>query len=231
MRCTALRDLLIYQWWRVLRVGLTCSLEVGFVPACPNDRIVSVCSQPIRWSGPFHRTRCPWRRSTPKVRVQIRWVQRKPGFCSDHSKWIHIFIVQTSSLVCPSDVTPPLTAAYLEVTDLNSKKVKYIPVPRWRQHCYHLSVFSDHLSYQGKHENDTHHKRSPCWIRKYPGIANFSFDWQHDLHVGGKFKSSKSLDALLMSSLIDFPIFLWLAGQCLYHLTPVGWPKCQSPMW
>uniref|UniRef100_A0A673AZC6 von Willebrand factor A domain-containing protein 8 n=1 Tax=Sphaeramia orbicularis TaxID=375764 RepID=A0A673AZC6_9TELE len=32
--------------------------------------------------------------------------------------------------VYPKDVTPPLTAAYLEVTDLNSKKVKYIPVPR-----------------------------------------------------------------------------------------------------
>ncbi|XP_057192954.1 von Willebrand factor A domain-containing protein 8 isoform X2 [Triplophysa rosa] len=28
------------------------------------------------------------------------------------------------------DVTPPMTAAYLEVTDLNSKKLKYIPVPR-----------------------------------------------------------------------------------------------------
>lgn len=32
--------------------------------------------------------------------------------------------------VYPKDVTPPLTSAYLEVTDLNSKKVKYIPVPR-----------------------------------------------------------------------------------------------------
>ncbi|XP_020791891.2 von Willebrand factor A domain-containing protein 8 [Boleophthalmus pectinirostris] len=32
--------------------------------------------------------------------------------------------------IYPKDVTPPLTAAYLEVTDLNSKKVKYIPVPR-----------------------------------------------------------------------------------------------------
>ncbi|XP_041662632.1 von Willebrand factor A domain-containing protein 8 isoform X2 [Cheilinus undulatus] len=32
--------------------------------------------------------------------------------------------------VFPKDVTPPMTAAYLEVTDLNSKKVKYIPVPR-----------------------------------------------------------------------------------------------------
>uniref|UniRef100_A0A3P8PI88 von Willebrand factor A domain-containing protein 8 n=1 Tax=Astatotilapia calliptera TaxID=8154 RepID=A0A3P8PI88_ASTCA len=30
----------------------------------------------------------------------------------------------------PKDVTPPMTAAYLEVTDLNSKKLKYIPVPR-----------------------------------------------------------------------------------------------------
>ncbi|XP_059417512.1 von Willebrand factor A domain-containing protein 8 isoform X1 [Carassius carassius] len=29
-----------------------------------------------------------------------------------------------------ADVTPPMTAAYLEVTDLNSKKLKYIPVPR-----------------------------------------------------------------------------------------------------
>uniref|UniRef100_A0AAV2K2C1 von Willebrand factor A domain-containing protein 8 n=1 Tax=Knipowitschia caucasica TaxID=637954 RepID=A0AAV2K2C1_KNICA len=32
--------------------------------------------------------------------------------------------------IFPKDVTPPLTAAYLEVTDLNSKKLKYIPVPR-----------------------------------------------------------------------------------------------------
>ncbi|KAG8000987.1 von Willebrand factor A domain-containing protein 8 [Nibea albiflora] len=32
--------------------------------------------------------------------------------------------------VYPKDVTPPMTAAYLEVVDLNSKKVKYIPVPR-----------------------------------------------------------------------------------------------------
>ncbi|KAI1899570.1 hypothetical protein AGOR_G00063140 [Albula goreensis] len=32
--------------------------------------------------------------------------------------------------IFPKDVTPPMTAAYLEVTDLNSKKVKYIPVPR-----------------------------------------------------------------------------------------------------
>ncbi|XP_034741708.1 von Willebrand factor A domain-containing protein 8 [Etheostoma cragini] len=32
--------------------------------------------------------------------------------------------------IYPKDVTPPMTAAYLEVTDLNTKKVKYIPVPR-----------------------------------------------------------------------------------------------------
>ncbi|XP_029314557.1 LOW QUALITY PROTEIN: von Willebrand factor A domain-containing protein 8 [Cottoperca gobio] len=32
--------------------------------------------------------------------------------------------------IYPKEVTPPMTAAYLEVTDLNSKKVKYIPVPR-----------------------------------------------------------------------------------------------------
>ncbi|XP_053732319.1 von Willebrand factor A domain-containing protein 8 [Synchiropus splendidus] len=32
--------------------------------------------------------------------------------------------------VYPKDVTPPMAAAYLEVTDLNSKKVKYIAVPR-----------------------------------------------------------------------------------------------------
>nr|XP_046259782.1 von Willebrand factor A domain-containing protein 8 [Scatophagus argus] len=32
--------------------------------------------------------------------------------------------------VYPKDVTPPMTAAYLEVTDMNSKKVKYIPIPR-----------------------------------------------------------------------------------------------------
>ncbi|XP_062861685.1 von Willebrand factor A domain-containing protein 8 [Trichomycterus rosablanca] len=34
------------------------------------------------------------------------------------------------SEIYPKDVTPPMTSAYLEVTDLNSKKVKYIPVPR-----------------------------------------------------------------------------------------------------
>ncbi|CAG5865389.1 unnamed protein product [Menidia menidia] len=32
--------------------------------------------------------------------------------------------------IYPKDVTPPMTAAYLEVVDLNSKKLKYIPVPR-----------------------------------------------------------------------------------------------------
>ncbi|KAF4086969.1 hypothetical protein AMELA_G00090070 [Ameiurus melas] len=32
--------------------------------------------------------------------------------------------------IYPKDITPPLTSAYIEVTDLNTKKVKYIPVPR-----------------------------------------------------------------------------------------------------
>ncbi|KAM6934858.1 von Willebrand factor A domain-containing protein 8 [Xenentodon cancila] len=32
--------------------------------------------------------------------------------------------------IYPKDVTPPMTAAYLEVTDLNSKKLKYVAVPR-----------------------------------------------------------------------------------------------------
>ncbi|KAG7501738.1 von Willebrand factor A domain-containing 8 [Solea senegalensis] len=32
--------------------------------------------------------------------------------------------------VYPKEATPPMVAAYLEVTDLTSKKVKYIPVPR-----------------------------------------------------------------------------------------------------
>uniref|UniRef100_A0A3P8URE8 von Willebrand factor A domain containing 8 n=1 Tax=Cynoglossus semilaevis TaxID=244447 RepID=A0A3P8URE8_CYNSE len=32
--------------------------------------------------------------------------------------------------IYPKDVTPPMAAGYLEVTDLNSKKVRYIPVPR-----------------------------------------------------------------------------------------------------
>ncbi|XP_028846499.1 von Willebrand factor A domain-containing protein 8 [Denticeps clupeoides] len=32
--------------------------------------------------------------------------------------------------IYPAEITPPMTAAYLEVSDLNSKKVKYIPVPR-----------------------------------------------------------------------------------------------------
>ncbi|XP_037542623.1 von Willebrand factor A domain-containing protein 8 [Nematolebias whitei] len=32
--------------------------------------------------------------------------------------------------IYPKDVTPPITSAYLEVTDLTSKKLKYIPVPR-----------------------------------------------------------------------------------------------------
>ncbi len=71
MRCTALRGLLTCQKWRVARVGLTCSFEVDFGPARPSGRIVSVCSQPIRWSEPFHLTRCPWGRFIPKVRVQI----------------------------------------------------------------------------------------------------------------------------------------------------------------
>ncbi|KAG8452289.1 hypothetical protein GDO86_004191 [Hymenochirus boettgeri] len=31
--------------------------------------------------------------------------------------------------IYPKDVTPPYSSAYLEVTDLNSKKLKYIPVP------------------------------------------------------------------------------------------------------
>ncbi|XP_050802815.1 von Willebrand factor A domain-containing protein 8 isoform X5 [Gopherus flavomarginatus] len=30
----------------------------------------------------------------------------------------------------PKDITPPQTAGYMEVTDLNSKKLKYIPIPR-----------------------------------------------------------------------------------------------------
>ncbi|XP_025954961.2 von Willebrand factor A domain-containing protein 8 isoform X3 [Dromaius novaehollandiae] len=32
--------------------------------------------------------------------------------------------------IYPKDVTPPQTAGYLEVTDLNSKKIKYIAIPR-----------------------------------------------------------------------------------------------------
>ncbi|KAL2081742.1 hypothetical protein ACEWY4_023595 [Coilia grayii] len=32
--------------------------------------------------------------------------------------------------IYPKDITPPMTAAYLEVTDFNFKKVKYVPVPR-----------------------------------------------------------------------------------------------------
>ncbi|KAM9319394.1 von Willebrand factor A domain-containing protein 8 [Gastrophryne carolinensis] len=32
--------------------------------------------------------------------------------------------------IYPKDTTPPISSAYLEVTDLNSKKLKYIPVPR-----------------------------------------------------------------------------------------------------
>ncbi|RVE58198.1 hypothetical protein OJAV_G00206850 [Oryzias javanicus] len=32
--------------------------------------------------------------------------------------------------IYPKNVTPPMVAAYLEVTDLTSKKLKYIPVPR-----------------------------------------------------------------------------------------------------
>nr|XP_015219376.1 PREDICTED: von Willebrand factor A domain-containing protein 8 isoform X1 [Lepisosteus oculatus] len=32
--------------------------------------------------------------------------------------------------IYPKDITPPQVAAYLEVTDFNSKNVKYIPVPR-----------------------------------------------------------------------------------------------------
>jgi len=39
----------------------------------------------------------------------------------------------TDGMDSPTDVTPPMAAAYLEVTDLNSKKLKYIPVPRYVQ--------------------------------------------------------------------------------------------------
>uniref|UniRef100_A0A1A7X2M3 von Willebrand factor A domain-containing protein 8 n=3 Tax=Iconisemion striatum TaxID=60296 RepID=A0A1A7X2M3_9TELE len=40
------------------------------------------------------------------------------------------------------DVTPPMTSAYLEVTDLTSKKLKYIPVPRSRT----MSPYTNWLS-------------------------------------------------------------------------------------
>lgn len=43
-----------------------------------------------------------------------------------------LFTHDTDGMDSPTDVTPPMAAAYLEVTDLNSKKLKYIPVPRYR---------------------------------------------------------------------------------------------------
>lgn len=45
-----------------------------------------------------------------------------------NKKIVKHFILYNVHLI--TDITPPLTSAYLEVTDLNTKKVKYIPVPR-----------------------------------------------------------------------------------------------------
>ncbi|XP_010159396.1 PREDICTED: von Willebrand factor A domain-containing protein 8, partial [Eurypyga helias] len=44
--------------------------------------------------------------------------------------------------IYPKDVTPPQAAGYLEVTDLNSKKIKYIAIPR----CQSLSPYTSWLS-------------------------------------------------------------------------------------
>ncbi|KAM6448202.1 von Willebrand factor A domain-containing protein 8 isoform 2-T2 [Liasis olivaceus] len=42
----------------------------------------------------------------------------------------------------PKDVTPPQTAGYLEITDLTTKKIKYIPIPR----SMNLSPYTSWLS-------------------------------------------------------------------------------------
>uniref|UniRef100_A0A7M4DXF6 von Willebrand factor A domain-containing protein 8 n=1 Tax=Crocodylus porosus TaxID=8502 RepID=A0A7M4DXF6_CROPO len=44
--------------------------------------------------------------------------------------------------IYPKDVTPPPTAGYMEITDLNSKKLKYIPIPR----AGSLSLYTSWLS-------------------------------------------------------------------------------------
>lgn len=39
--------------------------------------------------------------------------------------------MQQENKICLfSDIAPPQVAGYLEVTDLNSKKIKYIAIPR-----------------------------------------------------------------------------------------------------
>lgn len=73
-------------------------------------------------------------RALPPSKVPLKEVYPK-GQRSDPAELFTTYCktqmwTQSEFSFCPSDVTPPMTAAYLEVTDLNSKKVKYIPVPR-----------------------------------------------------------------------------------------------------
>lgn len=63
--------------------------------------------------------------STQKVRAVYR---RTKSILEVTLRKCIIFLI--CSLVGPPDVTPPMTAGYLEVVDLNFKKVKYIPIPR-----------------------------------------------------------------------------------------------------
>lgn len=73
-------------------------------------------------------------RALPPNKVPLREIYPE-GQSSDEmrSEKIHFLFKKGCVNTCffvRVDVTPPMTAAYLEVTDLNSKKVKYIPVPR-----------------------------------------------------------------------------------------------------
>lgn len=69
-------------------------------------------------------------RALPPNKVPLKDVYPR-GQSLTLKSWEHIFIVLIGCLVGPPDVTPPMTAGYLEVVDLNFKKVKYVPIPRW----------------------------------------------------------------------------------------------------
>lgn len=123
MRCTALRGQSTCRPWKAVTAALTRSTGVRCGAAQPNGRTVSVCSQPIRWSEPSHPPRRPWGTSTLKVTVHIVWAIMSECI-------LRMLEFVNTRFLRLADVTPPMAAAYLEVTDLTSKKLKYIPVPR-----------------------------------------------------------------------------------------------------
>lgn len=125
-RCTVSQGPATFPRWRAVTAALTPSWEVAFGPTSPSATTALRCSPLARWWGPFHPTKCPSKRSTLKVRVHKGCSHQKQCVFSS-------VLILIDCLASLSDVTPPLTAAYLEVTDLNSKKLKYIPIPRWLQ--------------------------------------------------------------------------------------------------